>query len=109
MELDPKLIVAIIAFLAALTALVKQITDNLKMKAARASTAELRNADSQKLHDDVQRLTWENGRMKEDIAFVRSVADDHQLQLSALNTELAKVSTKLDSALEILHDLKESK
>ena len=109
MEMDPKLIVAIIAFLASLTALAKQITDNLKIKADRATTAEQRNADSQKLHDDVQKLNWENARMKEDLAFVRSVADDHQLQLSALNTELAKVSTKLDSALEILHDLKEGK
>lgn len=109
MELDPKLIVAIVAFLASLTALAKQITDNLKIKSDRATTAEQRNADSQKLHDDVQKLNWENARLKEDVAFVRSVADDHQLQLSALNTELAKVSTKLDSALEILHDLKEGK
>lgn len=109
MELDPKLIVAIVAFLASLTALVKQITDNLRMKADRASTAEQRNADSQKLHDDVQRLNWEQARLKEDITFVRSGLDDHQLQLSALNTELAKVSTKLDSALEILRDLKEGK
>ena len=107
--MDPKLIAALIGLIVELTVLVKVYTDILKMKADRADTKQIRDKDSQDLHDTVQKLTWENARFKEDLAFVRSVSDDHQLQLSALNTELAKVSTKLDSALEILHDLKDAK
>lgn len=106
---DPKFIAAAILLLTNLAALVKVFTDVIRIKADRAEVKSTRDADSQKLHDDVQKLTWENARLKEDITFVRSGLDDHQLQLSALNTELAKVSTKLDSALEILRDLKEGK
>lgn len=106
---DPKLIAALVGLIVELTLLVKVWRDLLAVKADRASTAETRNKDSQELHDKVLKLTWENARVKEDITFVRSGLDDHQLQLSALNTELAKVSTKLDSALEILRDLKEGK
>lgn len=80
----------------------------IKVIADRRATKIDRDSDSQKLHDEVQRLTWENARIKEDLALTRTSLDDHQLQLAALNTELAKVSTKLDSALEILHDLKEA-
>ena len=109
MELDPKLIVAIVAFLASLTALAKQITDNLKIKADRAMTKDARDKDSQELHDDVQKIKWENARLKEDLAMTRTTLDDHQLQLTTMTTELAKVATKLDSALEILHDLKEAR
>lgn len=106
---DPKFIAAMVLLVTNIAALVKVFADVLKIKADRAEVKSTRDADSQKLHDDVQKLTWENARLKEDITFVRSGLDDHQLQLSALNTELAKVSTKLDSALEILRDLKESK
>ena len=88
--------------------LVKVIADKLKLTNERLATKTERDNDSQKLHDDVQHLTWENARIKEDLSFTKTSLDDHQLQLATLNTELAKVSTKLDSALEILHDLKEA-
>lgn len=108
-ELWAALISGIVLLLTNLAGLVKVWTDLAKTKADRTEVGAKRDADSQKLHDDVQRLTWENSRLKEDIAFVRDGLDDHQMQLSVLNTELAKVSTKLDSALDILRDLKEGK
>lgn len=81
----------------------------IKVIADRRSTKIDRDADSQRLHDDVQKIKWENSRLKEDLAMTRTTLDDHQLQLTTMTTELAKVATKLDSALEILHDLKESR
>jgi chromosome segregation ATPase len=99
-ELWAALIGAVVLVLTNTAGLIKIIAD-------RRATKIDRDSDSQKLHDEVQRLTWENARIKEDLAFTRTSLDDHQLQLATLNTELAKVSTKLDSALEILHDLKE--
>lgn len=108
-ELWAALIGGLALLLTNLAGLVKVWTDLAKTKADRVDTKAARDSDSQKLHDDVQRLTWENARLKEDIAFVRNGLDDHQMQLSVLNTELAKVSTKLDSALDILRDLKEAK
>lgn len=108
-ELWKALIGAVVLFLTAGAGLFKVWTELAKVKAERAEVGARRDADSQALHDQVQKLTWENARLREDMQFMRSGLDDHQQQLSVLNTELAKVSTKLDSALEILRDLKEGK
>ena len=108
-ELWKALIGAVVLFLTAGAGLFKVWTELAKVKAERAEVGARRDADSQTLHDQVQKLTWENARLREDMQFMRSGLDDHQQQLSVLNTELAKVSTKLDSALEILRDLKEAK
>lgn len=107
--MTPELIAAIIAVLGALGAFLKSRTDMSGLKEERAQTAQKRDQDSLELHDSVQKNSWEITRLKEDISFVRSGLDDHQMQLFVLNTELAKVSTKLDSALDILRDLKEAK
>lgn len=106
-ELWAALIGGVVLVLSNTAAAIKLWGDVQKQKADRAETKVQRDADSQTLHDTVQRLTWENARLKEDMQFMKSGLDDHQMQLSVLNTELAKVSTKLDSALDILHDLKE--
>ena len=108
-ELWAALIGGVVLVLTNTAAAIKLWGDLQKQKADRAETKAQRDADSQTLHDTVQRLTWENARLKEDVQFMKSGLDDHQMQLSVLNTELAKVSTKLDSALEILHDLKDAK
>jgi peptidoglycan hydrolase CwlO-like protein len=107
-ELWKALIGAVVLFLTSGAALFKVWTELAKVKAERAEVGAKRDADSQALHDQVQKLTWENSRLREDMQFLKSGLDDHQQQLSVLNTELAKVSTKLDSALEILRDLKEA-
>jgi len=106
---DPKLIAALVALIAELTLLVKVYRDVIKVKADRTETKISRDQAELQIRDTVQKLTWENARLKEDMTFMKTGLDDHQLQLSTLNTELAKVSTKLDSALEILHDLKEAR
>lgn len=108
-ELWATLIGAIVLVLTNTAAAIKLWGEVQRTKADRAEVAARRDADSQALHDQVQKLTWENARLREDMQFMKSGLDDHQAQLSVLNTELAKVSTKLDSALEILHDLKEAK
>jgi hypothetical protein len=108
-ELWAGLIGAVILLLTNTAAAVKLWGEVQKTKADRALVGARRDADSQELHDTVQKLTWENARLKEDVQFMKSGLDDHQMQLSVLNTELAKVSTKLDSALEILRDQKEAK
>ena len=108
-ELWKMLVGAAVLFLTAGAGLLKVWTELAKIKSERIQTKVARDRDSQELHDTVQKLTWENARLKEDVQFMKSGLDDHQMQLSVLNTELAKVSTKLDSALDILRDLKEAK
>lgn len=108
-DLWKMLVGAVVLFLTAGAGLLKCWTELAKVKSERLQTKAVRDRDSQELHDTVQKLTWENARLREDMQFMRSGLDDHQAQLSVLNTELAKVSTKLDSALDILHDLKEGR
>ena len=106
--MTPTLAAAIIAFLTALTALVKVVTDNIKIKNERAETKQERDRDSLELHDQCRENAWEIKRLKEDTAVLKTHLDDHQLQLSIFNTEMAKLSTKMDSVLDAIRELKES-
>lgn len=108
-DLWKMLVGAVVLFLSAGAGLLKVWTELAKVKAERAEVGAKRDADSSALHDQVQKLTWENNRLREDMQFMRTGLDDHATQLSVLNTELAKVSTKLDSALDILRALKDTK
>lgn len=100
---------ALVLLITNLAGLVKVWTDLSKTKANRAETAEIRNKDSQDLHDQCQKNTWDLGRVKEDIMMLKTHMDDHQLQISTINTELAKVSTKIDSVLEAINKLSEAR
>lgn len=106
--MTPTLAAALIAFLTALTALVKVVTDNVKIKNQRAETKQERDRDSLELHDQCRENEWEIKRLKEDTAVLKTHLDDHQLQLSTLNMELAKLSTKMDSVLDAIRELKDS-
>jgi hypothetical protein len=108
-ELWAALIGAVVLLLTNTAAAIKMWADIAKTKADRAEVGAKRDADSQTLHDQVQKLTWENARLREDMQFMKTGLGDHATQLNVFNAEMAKVSTKLDNALEILRDLKEAK
>lgn len=104
-ELWGILITAVVALLGSVTAFIKsRMTDS-----AREETKVARDRAEVEIRDMCRQNSWEVSRLKEDLAMTRTTLDDHQLQLTAITTELAKVSTKLDNALEILRDLKEAK
>ena len=104
-ELWGILITAVVALLGSITAFIKsRMTDS-----AREETKVARDRAEVEIRDMCRQNSWEVSRLKEDLAMARTTLDDHQLQLTALTTELAKVSTKLDNVLEILRDLKEGR
>lgn len=104
-ELWGILITAVVALLGSITAFIKsRMTDS-----AREETKVARDRAEVEIRDMCRQNSWEVSRLKEDLAMARTTLDDHQLQLTALTTELAKVSTKLDNVLEILCDLKEGR
>ena len=108
-ELWATLIGAVVLLLTNAAGLVKVWTEVAKTKSDRAQTKEARDRDSTVLHDQCQKNTWDIGRVKEDIMMLRTHMDDAQLQISTINTELAKVSTKLDSVLDAINKLSEAK
>lgn len=104
-ELWGILITAVVALLSSVTAFIKsRMTDS-----ARANTKIVRDRAETEIRDMCRQNSWEVSRLKEDLAMTRTTLDDHQLQLATVNTELAKFSTKLDNALDILRDLKEGR
>lgn len=108
-DLWKMLIGAVVLFLTAGAGLLKVWTELAKVKAERAEVGAKREADSQALHEQVQKLTWENARLKEDLMVVKTHIDDHQLQLSNIVTEIAKLGVKMDTVIEGLNKLQEDK
>lgn len=108
-ELWAGLIGAAILLLTNTAAAIKMWTDIAKQKADRASTKMARDADSAKLQEASQKNTWEVARLKEDLMVVKTHIDDHQLQLSNIVTEIAKLGVKMDTVIEGLNKLQEDK
>jgi peptidoglycan hydrolase CwlO-like protein len=108
-ELWATLIGAIVLLLTNTAAAIKLWGDVQKTKADRAQTKETRDKDSTELHDQCQKNTWDIGRVKEDILMLKTHMDDHQVQIATINTELAKVSTKLDTVLDAINKLSEDR
>lgn len=104
-ELWKLLVGAIVLLLTEAAGLLKIYSELAKVKAARAETKSSRDADSLAIHDAIQKLTWDNGRLKDEIGNLREITNDHQAQVSVLTTELAKLSVKMDNVLEAIQKL----
>lgn len=106
-ELWATLIGGIVLVLTNTAAAIKLWMDMQKQKADRAETKVQRDADSARLQEATQKNTWEVARLKEDLMVVKTHIDDHQLQLSNIVTEIAKLGVKMDTVIEGLNKLQE--
>ena len=106
MELDPKLIAAIVAFLGACTMLVKVYTDILRIKADRESTKETRDKYSQELHDKVLAQGFQIQQLKDSQALTSTVVDDLRDQCSTLNANLVKLDVNVANLTEAIKELR---
>lgn len=104
--MSAELAAAIISLILALAALIKQIADNLKIKSQRAETAEMRNKDSQDLHDQVLKNTFQIQQLKDSQALTATVVDDLRDQCSALNTNIVKLDTNVANLTDVIRELK---
>lgn len=103
---DPKIIAAVVLLLTNVAALVKVYTDVLKVKADRKSTAEARDADSQKLHDEVIKHGFAIQQLKDNQALTATVVDDLRDQCSALNSNIVKLDVNLANLTEAIKELR---
>lgn len=100
-------LIGALALLATNTAgLVKVWMDNAKTKSDRIRTAQVRDADSQDLHDKVQKAVWEIDAIKADNGHRQQVMEQLQTQINALNTTLATTNVKLDTLCDAIKELK---
>lgn len=77
------------------------------IKKDRYETKVQRDADSQILHDMVQKNTWEINNLKLENQHRDTILDDLRQQCNELNVNLAVVSQKLDALVEAIKELKD--
>lgn len=72
----------------------------------REKTKISRDADSQDLHDQILKNTWDIATLKESSSHRDTLIGDLQKQINALNTTLASTNVKLDTLVEAIKELK---
>lgn len=112
-ELWAALIGAVVLLLTNLAALVKVWSDNSRIKAERAETKAVRDNDSEQLHDQCKKNSWEIDRLKDDNEKRDSLLESIRGNVNELNTNLLLVSQKLtifsETLVEALKGLKNEK
>ena len=103
--MEPQLIAAIVGLLLALTGLVKVWTDVLKIRAERADTKAIRDADSAKLHDDVLKHTMQIAQLKDNQAMHATVIEDLRDVTNSLNTNVAKLGVVVEGLTDAVKEL----
>lgn len=105
-ELWATLIGGVVLLLTQAAAFLKVYTDLAKTKADRIQTAELRNKDSQELHDKVLKLEFTTTQLKDQQALTATVVDDLRDQCSALNTNIVKLDMAVANLTEAIKELR---
>lgn len=107
-DMTPELVGAIIAFLLALTTLIKVITDKIKLNSERAATKAERDADSQALHDAVLKHDFLISQLKDSQALTSTVVDDLRDTCAQLNTSIVKLDVNVENLAGALKELKKA-
>lgn len=105
-ELWAALIGALVLLLTNLAGLIKVWTDLSKTKSDRQTTKQTRDADSQELHDQVLKLSFQVDQNKNNIVLLFDKMDDQTKQVALMNTQLAQVLIKMDTIADTLKELK---
>jgi vacuolar-type H+-ATPase subunit I/STV1 len=105
-ELWAALIGAAVLLLTNSAAAVKLWGDMQKTKASRAETATKRDADSQDLHDQCMKNSWDITQLKDMSGHRDQVIEQLQQQISILNSTMAATNVKLDTLTEAIKELK---
>lgn len=103
--MTPALIAAIVGILTALTALIKQITDNIKIKTARLETAKTRDRDTADLRDQVLKNTFDITALKDNQVHHVQLLEDLRDQVSALNISMATYNANLTNMAKAIENL----
>ena len=101
-NLSAELIGALVLLLTNTAGLVKVWSDNTKTKADRVRTAQVRDSDSQDLHDKVQKNTWEISNLKDSLKLYSDRLLDTERQINIIVKEMAVISTKLDNLIDLV-------
>lgn len=111
---NPEFIAAVIAvltgFAGVLTAIavyIKSRADVSAIREERKATKTLRDDDSQKMHDDILKLQFQEQQNKDNIGLLFQQVADSNKQIALMNQQLTQVLVKMDNVITTLKELKE--
>lgn len=97
---------ALVLCLGNLAALIKVWADVARQKADRLLTKASRDADSQELHDAVQKAGWDIQLLKDSAQHRDTLIEDLQKQINTLNSTLAVTNVQLNTLVDAIKELK---
>ena len=103
------LITGLGGLLAAIAVYFKAKAETEKIRQERLATSQTRDTDSQELHDAVLKLQFQSTANKDSIKLLFDLNKDNTNAINTLNTQLATVLTKIDTIIDTLNEIKESR
>ena len=114
MTSNPEIIAAVVSVLMGFAGVLTAIAVYIKSRAdvsaiheERKATKTFRDDDSQKMHDDILKLQFQEQQSKDNIALLFQQVADSNKQVAVLNKQLAEVLVKMDNVISTLQELKE--
>ena len=111
---NPEFIAAIIGVVSGFGALLTAIALFIKSRAEvgsirkeRIETKAIRDEDSQKMHDDILRLQFQENQNRDNIGLLFQQMADSNKQIAIMNQQLSSVLVKMDNVIDTLKELKE--
>lgn len=93
--------------IAAITAWVKAKTETERIRAERAETCKSRDEDSQRMHDELIRLTCKSEEQEKNIKVLFDQSIKNSNDISELSKQHAEVMVTLKNILETLKEIKD--
>lgn len=110
---NPELTTAIIAcvtglggFITAITAYIRSKTETETIRNERDETKVIRDQDSLKMHDAIEKLKFQVQANKDSIGLLFTKSDDLTSAVNLLTTNVAVMRQKIDQVLDAVTDLK---
>lgn len=111
---NPEIIAAVVSVfmgvsgvLTAIAVYIKSRSDVSAIRDERKATKTLRDEDSQKMHDDILKLQFQEQQNKDNIGLLFQQVADSNKQIALMNQQLTQVLVKMDNVITTLRELKE--
>ena len=111
---NPEIIAAVVSVfmgvsgvLTAIAVYIKSRADVSAIRDERKATKTLRDEDSQKMHDDLLKLQFQEQQNKDNIGLLFQQVADSNKQIALMNQQLTQVLVKMDNVITTLRELKE--
>lgn len=105
--MDMEMGAALLALVIALTNWIKGQTDVSKIKSDRAETKAVRDADSQRMHDELIRMQCEQKNQSDNIKVLFEKSVDNSKQITELTSQLREVIVQMKLILDTLKEIKD--